>query len=232
MGDYSGFADLGKILAGAGGAKPETAQQRASLELAIQNAKIKRDMAMSRERMREIGPAGMQGIPGATQPQGEFDLNALLSAADPSVGQTNVNKAYGEGQTNIETQRAMDQPLPGQEGYTDLSPDTLNQLMAIAHHASLHPSNVKIMEQVKSKLANEGARTESAHARTANSEASVKAHEASADASRARAEHTRAAPASSGGKKPKPVPQVGDVVKGHRFLGGDPNDQKNWQKVY
>lgn len=33
------------------------------------------------------------------------------------------------------------------------------------------------------------------------------------------------------GNTPLPRPKAGDVVMGHKFLGGDPNDQKNWQAI-
>lgn len=33
------------------------------------------------------------------------------------------------------------------------------------------------------------------------------------------------------GNTPLPRPKAGDIVMGHKFLGGDPNDQKNWQAV-
>jgi len=31
--------------------------------------------------------------------------------------------------------------------------------------------------------------------------------------------------------QPKPIPKPGDVVSGHKFKGGNPADQKNWEKV-
>lgn len=37
-----------------------------------------------------------------------------------------------------------------------------------------------------------------------------------------------AAPAA---EAPRPLPQVGEVVDGYRFMGGDPNDRNNWQRV-
>ena len=37
-------------------------------------------------------------------------------------------------------------------------------------------------------------------------------------------------PAGGGGEKPAP-PKVGDVVKGHKFKGGDPAKRENWEKV-
>jgi hypothetical protein len=27
------------------------------------------------------------------------------------------------------------------------------------------------------------------------------------------------------------MPKIGDVIKGHEFLGGDPSDKNNWRKV-
>lgn len=39
-----------------------------------------------------------------------------------------------------------------------------------------------------------------------------------------------AAPAEGGGGE-KPAPKVGEVVKDHKFLGGDPHKKENWEKV-
>ena len=37
--------------------------------------------------------------------------------------------------------------------------------------------------------------------------------------------------AEIGSNGPRPVPQVGAVVDGHKFKGGDPNDKNNWKEV-
>ena len=41
----------------------------------------------------------------------------------------------------------------------------------------------------------------------------------------------KAAGASAAASTPRGIPQVGDVQKGHRFLGGDPSKQSSWQAV-
>jgi hypothetical protein len=187
---YEGFGDLGSVMMGGGVDTQRSmmagAQQRVTLEGAMARAKMDRQKAMERANLREKLPPG---------PEGDLMAAALL-------GEVNLNQAasgIGEMQQNQFRQRALDAPQPGMPGYAATTPDLLNQALAGASDKLLGPSNIRLGEQVDSRLSKDRATAGASNARAASSEAQ-------ADANHARAERTRKMPLTSGrgGKKSSP----------------------------
>ncbi len=187
---YEGYADLGEILAGAAPTKGvfgKDPKATVALEAALANAKIARDKAMAREGLR-----GKMGSAMPDLPPEMVDLLAALTSGSESTGTgfSAAQQGMGRMQQNTARQRALDQPMPGTEGYGDITPDALNQVLAIAGDKLLSPTNVDVLPQARGKERTQDATTILRDAQTESAKQGAKAHEAAAEASHARAAAT------------------------------------------
>lgn len=167
MDGYEGFGDIGALLGGIGQNSGQTAfmkgaQQGATLDRALAEAKIKRDQAMQRDGLRDKLAAAMPGAPPA-----QIELMAALTAGSESLGSgfSSAQQGFQRMHANEGITQAQALPLPGAAGYTDTTPDMLNQILAASGaNGPLTPSTTQVMPQASAKIETERARGESSRA--------------------------------------------------------------------
>lgn len=221
---YKGFGDIGAVLGGVGRSTGQDAfmkgaQQGATLDRALSEAKIKRDQAMQRDGLRDQIQAAYPDLPPAAT-----DLMTSLTRGSENLGTGFSSMAQGMGRMQgvVGQQHAMALPVPGAPGYTPDTPDIVNQVLAASGaNGPLAPSNVQVTPQADAKITTEHARADSSKASAAKHRAdasnSARKTDAQVDTEHKRRDHVG-----------KPNPKDGDApAADEQMIGKNKYVRKN-----